>query len=146
MIALIIANIALVVLDGLDIVSTLIGVYRNKSPIIIKEAKALRSYYEEKLRNAENMAEKAKRDCKEYKSLYDHELETRRETDEKRREANDIERRNGELILRVSKLEGELSSCEDRIETMAKENTELKKKIKELSKPAKKGKNERAKN
>ena len=35
MIALIIANIALVVLDGLDIVSTLIGVYRNKSPIII---------------------------------------------------------------------------------------------------------------
>lgn len=132
MIALIIANIALVVLDGLDIVASLIGVYKNKRPIIIKEAKALRGYYEEKLKYAENMAEKAERDCKEYKRLYESELETRRE-------ANGIERRNGELILQVSKLEGELSSCEDRIEAMAKENDELKKKIKELSKPAKKG-------
>lgn len=140
MIALIIANIALVVLDGLDIVASLIGVYKNKRPIIIKEAKALRSYYEEKLKDAENMAEKAKRDCKEYKRLYESELETRREADEKRREADGIERRNGELILRVSKLEGELSSCEDRIETMAKENDELKKKIKALSKPVNKEK------
>lgn len=140
MIVLIITNIILAVVVGLAIILSLAEDARNKSPIIIKEAKALRSYYEEKLKNAENMAEKAKRDCKEYKSLYEHELEIREETREKRREADDIERRNGELILRVSKLEGELSSCEDRIETMAKENTELKKKIKELRKPAKKGK------
>lgn len=140
MIALIIANIALVVLDGLDIVASLIGVYKNKRPIIIKEAKALRSYYEEKLKDAENMADKAERDCKEYKSLYENELEKHEEVDERLREARDTERRNDELRLRIVDLEGELSSCEGRIETMAKENDELKKKIKELRKPAKEGK------
>ena len=140
MIALIIANIALVVLDGLDIVASLIGVYKNKRPIIIKEAKALRSYYEEKLKDAENMADKAKRDCKEYKRLYESELEKRREMDYSCRETEGIERRNSELEKRVLELEGELSSCEGRIEAMAKENDELKKKIKALSKPVKKEK------
>lgn len=140
MIALIIANIALVVLDGLDIVSTLIGVYRNKRPIIIKEAKALRSYYEERLKDAVERAEKAESNYAEYKGMYEHELEVREEVDERRRESDGIERENRGLRLRVDELEGELSSCESRIETMAQENDELKKKIKALSKPVKKGK------
>lgn len=145
MIALIITNIILAFIFGLNAILCLVDDRKNNRPIIIKEAKALRSYYEKKLEDAEREAEEAKRNYAEYKGLYNHELEIRKEVDKSRRESDDIERRNSELKLRVINLEGELCSCTDRIEAMARENDELKKKIKELSKPAKKGKNGRAK-
>lgn len=138
MTALIITNIILAVVVGLDAVLRLIDNVKNKRPIIIKEAGALRSYYEEKLKDAEKKAEKAESNYAEYKRLYERELQ-------EHRDANGLANENSELKLRTINLEGKLSSCVDRIEAMAQENAELKKKIKELRKPAKKGKNERAK-
>lgn len=140
MIALIITNIILAVVIGGFVILELVAAIKDDRPIIIKEAGALRSYYEEKLKDAEGKAEGAKRNYAEYKSLYERELERNREADDARREKDGIERRNSELKLRVDELEGELSSCEGRIEAIAQENDELKKKIKALSKPAKKGK------
>lgn len=140
--ALIITNIILAVVAGLDVVLNLVDIIKNKRPIIIKEAGALRGYYEEKLKNAEGEAEEAERNYTKYKELYECELERNNEMDERRREADGIERRNSELKLRVIDLENELCSCTDRINTMAQENDELEKKIKALSKLAKKGKNE----
>lgn len=140
MIALIITNIILAVVIGGFVILELVAAIKNDRPIIIKEAGALRSYYEEKLKDAEGRAEEAKRNYAEYKSLYKRELKRNREADDVRREKDGIERRNSELELRVDELEGELSSCEDRIEAMAQENDELRKKIKASNKPTKKGK------
>lgn len=140
MIVLIITNIILVVVIGMVVILELVETVKDKRPIIIKEARALRNYYEERLTDAKKEAEEARRNYANYKELYKHELERYEELDGRRRETDSIASRNNELNLRVIELEGELSSCEGRIEAMAQENDELKKKIKALSKPAKKGK------
>lgn len=140
MIALIITNIILVVVIGIVGVALLVEMVKDNRPIIIKEAKALREYYEAKLKDANEKTAKAETDYNEYKELYNHELQ-------RNSDRNDIMSKKAELEAQVECLNNELSSCEDRINDMAQENADLKEQIKALKKPAskkpaKKGKND----
>lgn len=131
MIALIITNIILVVVIGIAGITLLVETVRDSRPIVIKEAKALREYYEAKLKDAEEKADTAETDCTEYKGLYEKELQ-------KSRDIDNIWNKKVELEAQVKCLNNELNSCEDRINDMAQENSDLKVKIKALEKPASK--------
>lgn len=130
---LIITNIILVVAIGFAGVSLLVEVVRDSRPIIIKEAKALREYYEDKFKDMQKAKDKADNKRAEYKELYERELQRNRNIDSIVAERDELERQ-------VKRLTTELNSCEDRINDMAQENAELKEQIKALEKPAKKGK------
>lgn len=138
MIALIITNIILAVAIGIAGIAFIVDITRDSRPIVIKEAKALREYYEGKLEDMKEKTDKAERGYTEYKGLYESELRRNGDMDS-------IRSRKDELEAKVERLTHELNSCEDRISDMAKENAELKEQIKELKKtaskkPAKKGK------
>ena len=137
MIALIITNIILVVVIGIAGIALLVEAVKNSRPIVIKEAKALREYYERKLKDTEKRADKAEQNYTEYKGLYNRELQ--RSSDR-----NDILSEKDRLVAQVERLNNEISSCDDRINDMAQENASLKEQIKALKesatkKPAKKG-------
>jgi chromosome segregation ATPase len=104
---------------------------KNSRPIVIKEAKALREYYEDKFKDMKEKTDKAEEDCAEYKKLYESELQ--RSSDR-----NGIMSRKVELEKQVERLINDLDSCEDRINDMALENANLKEQIEALKKPASK--------
>lgn len=131
MIALIITNIILVVVIGIVGIALFVEMAKDTHPIVIKEAKALREYYEGKFEDMKKNTDDAERKCAEYKGLYEKELQ-------RNSDRNDILSEKVELEAQVERLSKELNSCEDRISDMAQENAELKEQIKELEKPAKK--------
>ena len=131
MIALIITNIILVVLIGIVGIALFVKMVRDTHPIIIKEAKALRDYYESKFEDMKEKTDKAEKGYIEYKGLYESELQRNRDMD-------GIRSRKDELEAQVERLTHELNSCEDRISDIAEENADLKEQIKALKKPAKK--------
>ena len=133
MIVLVITNIILAVAIGFAGVALLIEVTRDSRPIIIKEAKALREYYEDKFKDMQEAKDEADNKRAEYKDLYERELQRNRNIDS-------IVAKRNELEMRVENLTNELNSCEGRINDMAQENANLKAQIKALEKPAKKGK------
>lgn len=135
MIGLIITNIILAVAIGIAGVAIIVDKTRGSRPIVIKEAKALREYYEGKLEDMEKNTDEAERKCAEYKGLYESELKRNRNMDS-------MMTRKNELEAQVERLTHELNSCEDRISDMAEENANLKEQIKALKKPAKKKKEE----
>lgn len=130
---LIITNIILVVAIGFAGIALLVEVARDSRPIIIKEAKALREYYEDKFKDMQEAKDKADNKRAEYKDLYERELQRNRNIDS-------IAAQRDELERQVKRLTTELDSCEGRINDMAQENANLKEQIKALEKPAKKGK------
>lgn len=131
MIALIITNILLTIAMGIFGVASLIEMAKDSRPIVIKEAKALREYYEGKFKDMEKKTNTAEEGYIEYKGLYESELKRNRNMDS-------MMTRKNELEAQVERLTHELNSCEDRISDMAQENAELKEQIKALKKPAKK--------
>ena len=131
MIALIITNIILAVVIGLVGVAVIVDMARNNRPIVIKEAKALREYYEGKFEDMEEKTKKAEQNYSEYKELYEEQLQRNMDMDGMRS-------RKDELEAQVERLAHELNSCEDRINDMAQENASLKEKLKALKEPAKK--------
>lgn len=133
MIALIITNIILVVAISFAGIALLVEAARDSRPIIIKEAKALREYYEDKLKGMQKAKDEADNKRAEYKELYERELQ-------RNKVIRDISEKRDELEMRVKNLTNELNSCEGRINDMAQENANLKEQIKALKKPAKKGK------
>lgn len=133
MAVLIITNIILVVAIGFAGIALLIEVTRDSRPIIIKEAKALREYYEDKFKSMQKAKDEADNKRAEYKEMYERELQ-------RSKIMRDISEERNELEMRVKNLTNELNSCEDRINDMAQENANLKAQIKALEKPAKKGK------
>lgn len=138
MIALIITNTILVIVIGIAGAALVVELARDNRPIIIKEAKALREYYEEKLKDAEEKADKSEEDRIKYKELYNNELQ-------RNSDRNDIRSKNVELEAQVKRLNNELASCEDRINDMAQENADLKERIKALEKPVTKKSTKKAK-
>lgn len=132
MIALIITNIILVVVIGIVGVVLLAEAVKDNRPIVIKEAKALRDYYEGKLKDLQEKTEEAERKRAEYKELYECELK-------KNGDVSSTRSRNFSLEAQVERLTKELNSCEDRINDMAQENADLKEQIKALKKPVEKG-------
>ena len=130
---LVITNTILAVAIGFAGVALLVEVTRNSRPIVIKEAKALREYYEDKLKDMQEAKDEADNKRAEYKELYEYELQRNRNIDS-------IVAERDELEAQVKHLTNELNSCENRINDMAQENANLKEKIKALEKPAKKGK------
>ena len=133
MTALIITNIMLATAIGTTGIALLISIARDSRPIVIKEAKALREYYEEKLKDVKGKADDAERERIRYKELYNNELQ--RSCDK-----NDILSEKVRLEAQVKSLTKDLNSCEDRINDMALENAGLKEKIKTLEKTTRKGK------
>lgn len=131
--ALIITNIILIVVIGIAGIGLLVETVRDSRPIIIKEAKTLREYYEGKLKELQEKTDKAEQKQAEYKGLYEAELQ-------KNGDVSSLRSRKFELEKQVERLIRELNSSDDRINDMAQENSELKEKIKALEKPAKKGK------
>lgn len=75
MIALIVTNIILAVVIGIVGIALFVEMAKDTHPIIIKEAKALREYYEEKLKNMKEKTDQAEKDYIEYKGLYESELQ-----------------------------------------------------------------------
>ena len=131
MIVLIITNIILTISITMFVIVSLSEAAKNSRPIVIKEAKALREYYEGKFEDMKKNTDEAERKCAEYKGLYESELQ-------KNDDVSSIRSRKFFLEGQVERLTKELNSCEDRISDMAQENAELKEQIKALEKPAKK--------
>lgn len=119
MIVLVITNIILVVAIGFAGIALLVEMVRDSRPIIIKEAKALREYYEDKFKDMQEAKDKADNKRAEYKDLYERELQRNRSIDS-------IAAQRDELERQVKRLADELNSCEDRINDMAQENANLK--------------------
>lgn len=132
MIVLIVTNIILAVAIGFGGIALLGVMTRDSRPIVIKEAKALREYYEGKFKDMQKKTEEAKSKYDQYKELYENQLQRNRNMD------GAIEQRD-ELEAQVERLSDELNSCEDRISEMAQENANLKEQIRALKNPAKKG-------
>lgn len=132
MTVLIITNIILAAAIGLAGIAMLAGLAQENRPLVIKEAKALREYYEGKFKDMAEKTEKAERQREEYKGLYEHELQ-------RNGAMGHVIDGKAELEAQVKCLTDELSSCEDRISDMAQENAHLKQQIKALEKPKKKG-------
>lgn len=133
MTVLIITNIILAAAIGLAGNALLAIMVRENRPIIIKEAKALREYYEGKLEDMTKKAEKAESERGEYKELYERELQRNGDIDRMRERKNELE-------AQVKNLIANLDASDDRVSDMAEENAKLKEQIKALKKPAKKGK------
>ena len=131
MIALITTNIILAVVIGIAGIALFAEIAKDTHPIAIKEAKALREYYEGKFEDMKKNTDEAERKCAEYKGLYEHELQ-------RNSDRGDILSKKAELEAQVERLTHDLNLCEDRISDMAKENADLKGQIKELEKLAKK--------
>lgn len=133
MIVLIITNIILAVVIGIAGIALLVETVRESRPIIIKEAKALREYYEDKLKDMQKRKDEADNKRAEYKELYQRELQRNEDIDRIREERDELE-------MRVKCLTNERDACVDRVDDMAQENANLKEQIKALKKPAKKTK------
>ena len=133
MIALIITNIILAVAIGTAGIAFIVETVKDSHPIVIKEAKTLREYYEEKLKDAKEKMDNAEQKHAEYKELYNRELQRNSDRD-------DILSEKVRLEAQVKRMANDLNSCEDRINDMALENAGLKEKIKALEKTARKGK------
>ena len=73
--ALIITNIILTIAMLIVGVALFSEVAKNSRPIVIKEAKALREYYEGKLEDMEEKTDKAEEERIRYKKLYESELQ-----------------------------------------------------------------------
>lgn len=131
MIVLIITNILLTISITMFVIVSLSEAAKNSRPIIIKEAKALREYYEGKLKELQEKTDNAEDDRAKYKKLYESELQ-------KNSDASSLRGDKIRLEVQVERLTKELNSCEDRISDMAQENARLKEQIKALEKPAKK--------
>lgn len=131
MIALIITNILLTISITMFVIVSLSEAAKNSRPIIIKEAKALREYYEGKLKELQEKTDNAEDDRAKYKKLYESELQ-------KNSDASSLRGDKIRLEVQVERLTKELNSCEDRISDMAQENASLKEKLKALKEPAKK--------
>lgn len=131
MIVLIITNIILAVVIGIVGVVLLAEAIKDSRPIVIKEAKALREYYEGKLKELQEKTDKAEQNYAEYKKLYESELQ-------KNGDAYRLRDDKIRLEGQVKRLSGVLNSCEDRINDMAQENASLKEQIEALKKPASK--------
>lgn len=129
--ALIITNIILDIAAGTIGVAMMVEMARDKRPIVIKEAKALREYYEGKLEGMEEKTDKAEEERIRYKKLYESELQ-------KNGDASSLRSEKIRLEAQVKRLAEELNSCEDRINEMAQENASLKEQIKASKKPTKK--------
>ena len=136
--AVIITNIILTIAIVLAGVALLVGMAKDSRPIVIKEAKALRDYYEGKLKDLKGKTDKAEQKYTEYKALYESELRRNMDIDS-------IKTKKLELEEQVDRLTKELNLCDGRINDMAQENASLKKQIEAFKKPtskkpAKKGK------
>lgn len=131
MIALIITNILLTISITMFVIVSLSEAAKNSRPIVIKEAKALREYYEGRLEELQEKTTKAEEGRANYKKLYESELQ-------KNGDAYSLRDEKIRLEAQVERLSDELNSCEDRINDMAQENSDLKEKIKALKKPASK--------
>lgn len=129
MIILIITNAILTIVLGIVGVALLADMAKDSRPIVIKEAKALREYYESKLKELQEKTTEAEQKQAEYKGLYERELQ-------KNGDVSSIRSKKFLLEGEVERLTKELNSCEDRINDMAQENASLKEKIKALEKPA----------
>ena len=125
--AVIITNIILTIAMCIVGVALLAEMAKDNRPIVIKEAKALRDYYESKLKELEKKADKAEKDYAEYKGLYENELQ-------KNGDVSSIRSENFSLERQVERLTNDLNSCEDRINDMAQENASLNEQIKALKK------------
>ena len=130
--AVIITNILLTIAMGIFGVALLVDTASKEHPIIIKEAKALREYYEGRLKDLQKKSEEAEQNFAEYKKLYESELD-------KNGDVSSLRSKKFYLEGQLERLNNELSSCEDKINDMAQENAYLKEQIKALKKPAKKG-------
>lgn len=125
--AVIITNIVLTIAMCIVGVALLAEMAKDSRPIVIKEAKALRDYYEAKLKELEKKADKAEKDYAEYKRLYENELQ-------KNGDVSSLRSEKIRLEAQFKRLAEELNSCEDRINEMAQENASLKEQIKALKK------------
>ena len=123
MIALIISNSVLVIGIVIFLIASFID---EKKPIVIKEAKYLREYYERKLRAAMDRVDAEERNAADYKDLYEKGLEKNRKVDGLERELELAQSENTVLADRVRKLVEDNESLEATIEDMAKENQSLK--------------------
>ena len=136
--AVIITNIILTIAIVIVVVALLANMAKDSRPIVIKEAKALREYYESKLKVMEEKTDKAEEERIRYKSLYESELQ-------KNGDASSLRSEKIRLEAQFKRLAEDLNSCEDRINEMAQENASLKEQIKALkkttsNKPTRKGK------
>ena len=125
--AVIITNIILTIAIVIFVVALLANMAKDSRPIVIKEAKALREYYESKLKVMEEKTDKAEEERSRYKSLYESELQ-------KNGDASSLRSEKIRLEAQFKRLAEDLNSCEDRINEMAQENASLKEQIKALKK------------
>ena len=125
--AVIITNIILTIAMVIVLVALLANMAKDSRPIVIKEAKALRDYYESKLKVMEEKTDKAEEESIRYKKLYESELQ-------KNGDASSLRSEKIRLEAQFKRLAEDLNSCEDRINEMAQENANLKKKINALKK------------
>ena len=123
MIALIISNSVLVIGIVLFIITDCID---RKRPIVIKEAKYLREYYDRKLQAAADKAEEEEKNAYDYKSMYERELEKNRKVDDIERKLDLALAEKAVLEDKVRALTKDNESLEATIEEMAKENQSLK--------------------
>lgn len=127
--AVIITNIILTIAMGIVGVASLIEKAKDSRPIVIKEAKALREYYEGRLEELQEKTTKAEEGCANYKKLYESELQ-------KNGDVSSLRSEKVRLEAQVERLSKELNSCDNRINDMAQENARLKEQIEALKKPA----------